>query len=191
MRKKWSWLLLGALLMALASAGAAVSAPAGERVELSGETVEYDVNRRVSVVTGKPGAPATLISGKLSLRGDRLEYAEETGQARLEGGVRLEQTEPDQFVLTARTLTADLKARTARAEGAVRLVAGKAVATAATAVYQGKERQVVLSGEPEVCSEGSVLQGTEIVFLLAEQKVMARGGSRVSVPAEQVGLKGE
>ncbi len=209
MRKKWLRLWpLAALLVILASAGAAVGAgapagaakagetkagpaKAGETVELSGETVEYDVNRRVSVVTGKPGAPATLVSGKLTLSGERLEYAEATGQARLEGGVRLEQTAPDQFVLTARTVTADLKARTARAEGEVRLVSGKAVATAAAAFFQDKERQVVLSGEPEVRSEGSVLKGKEIVFLLAEQRALARGGSRVTIPAEQVGLKEE
>jgi lipopolysaccharide export system protein LptA len=197
------WAVVGLAILGLAglspagvAVGAGAGAPAGaakggEMVELSGETVEYDVNRRVSVVTGKPGAPATLTSGKLKLSGERLEYAETTGQARLEGGVRLEQTAPDQFILTARTVTAELKARTARAEGEVRLVSGKTVATAAAAFFQDQERQVVLSGEPEVRSEGSVLQGKEIVFFLADQRAVARGGSRVTVPVEQVGRKEE
>ncbi len=195
--RKAEWLrlaLLAALLVTLVSAVSAVgtdAAAAGETVELSGETIEYDVNRQVSVVTGKPGAPATVVSGELVLSGERLEYVGATGQVRLEGGVRLEQSEPDQFVLTARTLTADLKARTARAEGEVRLVSGKAVATAATAVFESKGRQVTLSGEPEVRSEDNVLRGKEIVFLLAEQKVLARGGSRVTVAGEQAGQKGE
>ncbi|MDI6869817.1 MAG: LptA/OstA family protein [Bacillota bacterium] len=189
--RKWRWLTpLGVLLLALAAA-AGPGAAAGETVELSGETVEYDVNRRVSVVTGGSGAPATLVSGRLTLSGERLEYAEATGQVKVEGGVRLEQSEPDRFVLTARTLTCDLKARTARAQGEVRLVSGKAVATAAAAFFDSKERQVVLSGDPEVRSDGNVLRGKEIVFFLAGSKIKAQGGSRVTVPVEQAGEKGE
>lgn len=183
------------LLLLAVTAGGSLAAPAAksakETVELTGETVEYDVNRRVSIITGGPGAPATLVSGELVLSGERLEYSEATGLVKVEGGVRLEQTAPDPFVLTARTLTADIKARTAQAQGEVRLSRGKAVATAETAFFQGKERQVLLSGGPVVRIEESVLQGKEILFSLADEKVKARGGSRVSVPAGQTGVEEE
>jgi lipopolysaccharide export system protein LptA len=163
-RRPWLWLipasalalvLAGAQALPLRSARAAGAAPAGtakETVQLSGESVEYDVGRKISVVTGGPGAPATLVSGKLTLTGARLEYSGETGLVKVEGGVRLEQTAPDQVTVTARTLTADLKARTARLLGEVRLVSGKAQATAQAAFFQGKERQVTLTGDPELRS---------------------------------------
>jgi lipopolysaccharide export system protein LptA len=204
-RRVWLWLIPAAVLTAVLAgaqalpglrARAATTAPGGgaaakETVELAGESVEYDVTRRVSVVTGGPGAPATLVSGKLTLSGARLEYSEENGLVKVEGGVRLEQTAPDQVVVTARTLTADLKARTAQLSGEVRLASGKAVATSATAFFQGKERQVTLTGNPEVRSDGNILTGQEIVFLLAEQKLKARGGSRVTVPSVPGGQGGE
>lgn len=181
----------GAASAAGAAPAPAKTAPARETVELSGETVEYDVNRRVSVVTGSPGTPATLVSGKLMLSGARLEYAEETGVAKVEGGVRLEQTAPDQVTLTAKSLTADLRARTAQVQGEVKMVSGKAVATADTAFFQSHERQVTLTGSPQVRSDGNLLQGKEILFFLADQRALARGGSRVTVVAEQAAKGGE
>jgi lipopolysaccharide export system protein LptA len=168
-------------LRALA-AGASPAAPqAADRVELSGDTIEYDVARRVSIVTGTPGSPAILVSGKLRLSGQRLEYSEGTGLVKVEGDVRLEQSVPDQFTLTARQLTADVKARTARAQGEVVFVSGKASATAGLAVFQGKERQLTFSETPVVKMDQSELAGREIVYSLADQRVVARGGSRVTV----------
>lgn len=164
-----------------APAAAQAASPAADNLELSGETIEYDVAHRASIVTGTPGNQAVLVSGKLRITAPRLEYAEATGQVKAEGGVRLEQASPDQFTLTARQLTADLKARTARAQGEVALVSGKASATAGLAVFQGKERQLILSDSPVVKLEGNELSGKEIVFTLADQKVVARGGSRVTV----------
>ncbi|HHW13326.1 MAG TPA: hypothetical protein GXX28_00135, partial [Firmicutes bacterium] len=176
------WTGVGALIAAVVLAWSIVAlAAARETVELSGETVEYDVERRVSVVTGGPGTPATLVSGKLNLSGARLEYNATTGQVKAEGGVRLEQTEPDRVVATARTLTADVKARTAVLQGDVRIVSGKAVATAAQARFDSKGRQVTLSGSPEVRLEENVLRAKEVVFFLAEQKVRASGGSQAQV----------
>lgn len=204
--RKVLWLVaVVALLLALAGAAqgtfgwraraagtAAVPTKAAkEAVELSGESVEYDANRRVSVLTGGAGGPAVLTTARLTLSADRLEYAEETGQVKVEGNVRLEGMEPDRFVLTARTMTADLKARTARAQGDVRLSTGKAVATAGEAFYQEKERQVVLLNGPEVRFEENVLKGKEIVYSLAEQRVKARGGSRVTVFVDRSAEKGE
>lgn len=204
--RKLLWLVpVVALLLALAGAAQGTSgwrviaagtspAPAKaakEAVELSGESVEYDANRRVSVVSGGPGGPAVLTTTKLTLSADRLEYSQETGKVKAEGNARLEAKEPDQFVLTARTLSAELKARTARAQGEVRLSTEKAVATAGEAFYQEKERLVTLVGDPEVRLEENVLRGKEIVYSLAEQRVKARGGSRVTVFVDRGDEKGE
>lgn len=180
------WVRRSALITAVVLAWSIVAlAATRETVELSGETVEYDVERRISVVTGGPGAPASLVSGKLSLSGARLEYNATTGQVRAEGGVRLEQAEPDRVVATARALTADVKTRTAVLQGDVRIVSGKAVATGALAHFDSRARVVTLTGSPEAYPEArldeNVLRAKEIVFSLAERKVRASGGSRARV----------
>lgn len=194
MRRKRALAAAALLLLAALSAGPGFAAPAAkearQQVELSGESVEYDVDRRVSVVLGSPGAPATLVSDKLSVSGERLEYSEATGLVKVEGNVRLEQSAPDQVTLTARTVTFDLKERTAQAHGEVRLTSGKATAEAGAALFRSKERVVVLREAPVVRVEENVLRGKEIVFSLADQKVTARGGSRVTVLVEEVS-KGE
>jgi lipopolysaccharide transport protein LptA len=176
--------LSGAAIPGANRIGVAWAAGAAKTVELSGDSVEYDVQAKLSHVLGKPGAPAVLRSEEMVLTGDRIEYNEAASTAKVEGNVRLERLSPDRVVLTAEEIFVDVAKETAVAKRKVKLVRDKTEASAAQAVFSNKERQVVLTGEPVVRSGGNTITGSEILYSLANDKVAVRGGSKVVVVRE-------
>lgn len=79
-------------------------------------------------------------------------------------------------VLTCRKLVADNDAqghiRRAVCTGEVRLTRGERVATCETAVFEARASTVVCTGSPELRDGKSVMHGEELIYDLAEDKVV-------------------
>ena len=64
------------------------------------------------------------------------------------------------------------------ATGKVHIVKGEQAATAERATFFGGEQKVVLTGNPHAWEVGSEVWGEEMVFLLAEKKMIVTGGAQ-------------
>ena len=89
-------------------------------------------------------------------------------------------------VLTCRKLVADNDAqghiRRAVCTGEVRLTRGERTATCETAVFDARASTVVCTGSPELRDGRSVMHGDELVYDLAEDKVVLSQAKGTVVP---------
>jgi lipopolysaccharide export system protein LptA len=69
------------------------------------------------------------------------------------------------------------------AQGNVRMVQGKRVATCQEAIYYNRERKVILLGDPELREGDNWVRGWRIIYYIDEQKSVAegKGEERVTV----------
>ena len=63
------------------------------------------------------------------------------------------------------------------AEGAVRIVQGKRVATGEKAIFYHVEERIVLTGSPKVSEGDNFVQGQEITFFLNDKRSIVKGGA--------------
>jgi len=143
------WMLMAGLILMAGTVAAAPAAPLGPG---SREPVEISADRMDADDVARTVVfvgHAVARQGDVTINGDRL-----TIHAAAGGG------DVDRIV----------------AEGNVRIVQGKRIATGARAEYFRAEERIVLSGSPRVSDGENSVQGHEIVLFLKDNRSVVKSG---------------
>lgn len=135
-------------------------------------------------VTAKPLSGGLSGDAPISITADRLEANDALHEVRFIGNVVAKQGDvaiyAGQLALVYPQGGRDIER--VEADGDVRIVQGKRVATGQKAVFFNKERKIVLTGSPKVYQGDDFVEGDEITVYLDDARsiVKSNQGSRVN-----------
>ena len=160
------------------------------KVQGQANLAQYYIKQKRIVLTGN----VLIIQNGNTLEGESIIYLIEEGKfianPKVKKQVRSTYLVPEQdgkgLTILANTQEANTKTEVITARGSVRLTypERKLQARANTAEYNVKAKQVVLSGNVLVVSNGSSLQGDTITYLIEEGRFVAR--QKPGIPVQSI-----
>ena len=160
------------------------------KVQGQANLAQYYIKQKRIVLTGN----VLIIQNGNTLEGESIIYLIEEGKfianPKVKKQVRSSYLVPEQggkgLTILANTQEANTKTEVITARGSVRLTYPdrKLQARANTAEYNVKAKQVVLSGNVLVVSNGSSLQGDTITYLIEEGRFVAR--QKPGIPVQSI-----
>ncbi|HWR56105.1 MAG TPA: LptA/OstA family protein [Negativicutes bacterium] len=153
-----------------------------EAITLTGATAEYRQDTNLAVVSGG----IVLTNDTIRLTGATVEYDTATGVGAVNGQPRMEDKEG--AWLTGEKVDFFTGEDRAVVTGGVHIVhPGRQIdAVADNAIYYGKDRKVLLTGNARAVQEGNTLTGDTLTVYLSDKTMNAQGNTKlIIIPNEK------